>query len=115
MPALFGCAGDPAPSPGAVAQGVAPARELMRAGALTIDVRSQGEWDAGHLPQARHVPVDEVPARADEIAGWLGGDRTKPVVVYCRSGARSERARRALVQAGFTHVVNGGGWTDLRD
>ena len=88
--------------------------EKAKAGALVLDVRSRGEWDAGHLEGARHVPVGDVAGRAAEIAGWLDGDKARPVIVYCASGRRSARAREALVAAGFTDVHNAGGLDDVR-
>lgn len=88
--------------------------DAARAGALVIDVRSQGEWDAGHVDGARHVPLDVVAARTDEIAAWLGGDKSKPVVLYCASGRRAGIARESLLAAGFTNVHNAGGLDDVR-
>jgi rhodanese-related sulfurtransferase len=54
---------------------------------------------SGHLPGAGSVPVQELDRRMDEV-----GPRTRPVVVYCRSGMRSARAARMLRAAGFTAV-----------
>lgn len=88
-------------------------KQLIAAGALVIDVREQSEWDRGHLAMARLVPVGELAARLDEVAAWAGGDKDAPVVVYCASGRRSERAKGVLEQAGFTHVANGGGFGEL--
>lgn len=118
LPLLFALALAGACAPAAAPPSSAPAapsaRELIAAGNLTIDVRTQQEWDSGHLPSARLVPIDDFEGRVEEIAGWLGGDRTKPVVVYCRSGNRSGRAKQILERAGFTHVVNGGAYQELR-
>lgn len=83
------------------------ARRLVRdEGALLLDVRSAREFASGHVEGALLIPHDEVAGRIDEIAALLGGDRSKPVVVYCRSGNRTKTAKSALEQAGFTQVVD---------
>jgi len=74
----------------------AEARALVADGALLIDVRTNGEFSSGHIEGARNVPVGELGSRLDKLP------RKKPVVVYCRSGARSARAARMLEKAGFT-------------
>jgi rhodanese-related sulfurtransferase len=61
----------------------AAADELIRAGATVIDVREQEEWTAGHVPDARLIPLSRVEARIDEITSVC------PAVVVCRSGGRS--------------------------
>ena len=83
------------------------ARRLVRdEGGLLLDVRSVEEFESGHVEGAKLVPHDEVGARVDEIASLLDGDRSKPVVVYCRSGRRSKLAKQTLEQAGFTQVLD---------
>lgn len=86
----------------------ARARELVAQGALTVDVREPGEWEEGHLPQARLIPLGTLPERLAEIEQAAGG-KDRPVVLYCRTGSRATRAKQALEAAGFTQVVNGGG------
>jgi phage shock protein E len=44
----------------------------------------------------------------------VNNDRSKPVVLYCGSGPRADKAKRQLEAAGYTNVVNGGGYKDLR-
>ena len=73
----------------------AEAREMIAAGAQLVDVRADHEWEAGHLPGAVHIALPELPARAAEI------DKDRPVVVYCRTGNRSEMATVALAEAGY--------------
>ncbi len=82
--------------------------------ALVIDVRERSEFAAGHLSAAENIPVGQVEASVDAIAQKLGGDKTKPVVVYCHSGGRSARAKTVLEQAGFTNVTNAGGYEQLK-
>src|SRR5437763_373173 len=76
------------------------ARALVTAGAALVDVRSPAEFAAGHLPDAKNVPLQDILARHDV------GPRDRPVVVYCRSGTRSAAAAGALRRAGYTNVVN---------
>jgi rhodanese-related sulfurtransferase len=71
------------------------ARKLVEEGAQLVDVRADHEWDAGRIPGAVHLPLDELPARAGEI------DKERPVVLYCRGGNRSTMATAALVEAGY--------------
>ncbi len=72
------------------------ARTLVDGGALLLDVRTPAEYSTGHLPGALNVPLGDLPRRVEKLA------KDKPVVVYCRSGARSASARRFLERAGFT-------------
>jgi rhodanese-related sulfurtransferase len=73
-----------------------------------IDVREHWETELGMLPNAKHVPLGQVDAKLSEI---LNGDnanrvRNRRVVVYCRSGARSQAALDRLEAAGFTNAAN---------
>jgi len=77
------------------------ARQLLKDGALLVDVRSREEFDGGHLPGAKNLPVDVLAGRTREL-----GPKDRPVVVYCRSGARSGRAASLLRAAGFKKVLN---------
>jgi len=84
--------------------------ELLKTAAV-IDVRTPGEHASdGHLQGDHNIPVQEIEARVADVVALVGGDKTKPVVVYCRSGARSSRARGVLETAGFTNVVDAGGY-----
>ena len=82
--------------------------------ALVIDVREPSEFEAGHLAGAENIPVGQVESRVEEIAKKLAGDKDKPIVVYCKSGARAGRAKAALEQAGFRNVTNAGGYDQLK-
>jgi rhodanese-related sulfurtransferase len=88
---------------GADSVGTLEATQLMnQPGALVLDVREGAEFASGHLPRARHIPLGELAKRVDEI----GKFKDKPVIVTCRSGARSGSACRTLKNAGFTKVFN---------
>ncbi len=79
----------------------ARAHELVAGGARLVDVRSPGEFSGAHLDGARNIPVGEIAGRAREL-----GDKDKPIIVYCASGARSAMAKRTLKSAGFSQVYN---------
>ena len=69
-----------------------------------LDVRAKHEYDAGHIPGAKSVPLPEI-----ERANKLIKDKSQPVYVYCLSGGRSRQAANALKVLGFTNVHDIGG------
>jgi len=71
------------------------AHELVEQGALLLDVRTREEFANGHLPGAVNVPVGELAARTRELVS-----PKRPIVVYCRSGARSASAASQLGHLG---------------
>jgi len=91
----------------------AAAKQLIASGALVLDVRTPEEYAGGHVDSAQNMPIDNFGDRLPQIAQLVGEDKTKPIVVYCAAGRRAARAKRALEDAGYTHVVNGGGYNDL--
>ncbi len=78
-----------------------------------IDVREPHEWDIARIPSARLIPLGVFPAAIPSL------DRTRDIVVQCRSGVRSANAVRQLQAAGFTRVKNLAGgilrWSDEVD
>ena len=76
------------------------ATRLMNQGATVLDVRDAPEFASGHLPKARHIPMQELSKRVEEI----GKHKDKPVIVTCRNGSRAGAASRFLKRAGFTAV-----------
>lgn len=84
---------------------ITPEEAVRRAdeGAVLLDVREPDEWQAGHAPEAVHVPLAALAARLAEL------DEGTPIVAVCRVGGRSERAAAALLQRGFDAVNLGGG------
>jgi len=75
---------------------------LMNQGALVIDLRSKQLYDAGHIVDARNVPVGEIEPQADGLKKW----RDRNVITYCDSGADGAGAARTLMKLGFTKVFN---------
>jgi rhodanese-related sulfurtransferase len=79
------------------------AARRVEEGALLLDVREPDEWQAGHAPEAVHVPLAALAARVGEL------EKDRPIVTVCRSGGRSERAAVALRQRGYDATNMGGG------
>jgi rhodanese-related sulfurtransferase len=79
----------------------AHARLLVQAGARLVDVRTPGEFAAGHLPGAINIPLQQLDDRLAELE-----PKDSPVVLYCRSGHRSGSAARTLKSSGFGMVYN---------
>ena len=88
-------------------------KQLIANGALVLDVRNQDEWDAGHLASAKLLPADQVAGKLDTVETWAGG-KDKAIVVHCKGGGRAGRVRSVLLAAGFTNVINGGGYDALK-
>lgn len=77
-------------------------------GYLILDVRTQEEYDEGHIPGAVVIPHTEVEARAEAELP----DKEQVILVYCRSGRRSKLAAQALAELGYTNVKEFGGILD---
>ena len=69
---------------------------------VVLDVRTPAEYAEGHLPGAVNIPHTEVAARIAELPDAV----SKDIVVYCRSGNRSEQAINALAGAGFRRLFH---------
>lgn len=83
----------------------APAAAPLSSDVLLIDVRSPGEYSAGHIAGAISVPLDGIEFDITHIAP----DKSTPMLLYCRSGARSHRACEILSSIGYGFARNGGG------
>lgn len=73
-------------------------------GAVVIDVRSPGEFAAGHVQGAINLPLSSFGEQIAKVAP----DKAQPVVLCCQSGARSGAACRIMEQLGYQQVINGG-------
>jgi len=71
-----------------------------------LDVRREGEWQAGHIPQVQCRALDTFPQ------GLPAMDRERPVAVHCKSGYRSMIACSLLERAGYRNVINVAGGFD---
>lgn len=88
---------------------IAPSELAARRGVQLVDVREQQEFDEGRIAGAAHIPLGELTARAEEI------DRDRPVVFYCRVGARSAMAADAFRASGYDASDLEGGLVAWRD
>lgn len=82
-------------------------KEYLSNGAMVLDVRTQLEWDEDHLDGAKHIVLNLIPLKIDEIKSW-----DKPVITVCKSGGRSGQAAQFLKQNGVD-VINGGPWQNV--
>ena len=78
---------------------------------VVLDVRTQEEFAAGHIPGAVLLPVDLIEAKSEEVAKVLP-DKDAEILVYCRSGKRAHRASQALADMGYTNIEHIGGIMD---
>jgi rhodanese-related sulfurtransferase len=78
------------------------ALETPGSNVLLVDVRTKAEFDQGHIPGSVLIPYDVIETELKEA------DKSRPIVVYCRSGNRSSIAARALVRMGYTDVADFG-------
>ena len=68
---------------------------MLAADVQLVDVRTDHEWEAGHIPAAAHLPLDLLSESPEKL------DRDRPIVFYCRSGNRSGMATQAFAEAGY--------------
>ena len=78
-------------------------QQVAATNAVILDVRSQEEFDQGHIPQAQLLDIRQPQAFMDGIAEL---DRNKTYFVYCRSGARSAQACQLMKQHGIVNCFN---------
>jgi phage shock protein E len=79
---------------------VAQAREIATSpDAMILDVRTPAEYASGHIDNAVNIPVQQLPQRLHEL-----GDLHAPIIIYCRSGARSAQASSILKAAGYDNL-----------
>lgn len=83
-------------------------KELIKKGAIVLDVRSKEEFECGHVKGAINIPLDVLPLNIKKI-----GDKDRFIITCCLSGGRSRVAKNALETLGYINVHNGGGWSQL--
>jgi len=69
---------------------------------IILDVRTKEEYDKGHIPGAKLVPIEVIPKKIAQLEKY----KDKPVLVYCESGARSPIAVVALENNSFKHIYH---------
>lgn len=83
-------------------------RNAVQNGAQLIDVRTPEEFHSGSVKGAKNIPLQVLQTKLGSL------DKEKPVVVFCRSGNRSDMAKSILESNGFKNVMNAGGLSDIR-
>ncbi len=78
-------------------------------GAVLVDVRTEEEYQSGHIPKSINIPLHEIDSITQTIS-----NHAVPLFVYCQSGARSNQAVTALSKMGYTNVKNIGGINNYR-
>jgi rhodanese-related sulfurtransferase len=81
--------------------------EYLKDGAIVIDVRTIDEYESGHVNGSKHIVLNSIPAKVNEIKKI-----NKKVIAVCRSGARSGQAASFLKQQGID-AINGGPWQNV--
>lgn len=84
--------------------------ELVKKGAIILDVRSSGEYSGGHVKGSINIPLDQLSKNLNKLK-----DKNKPIITVCASGMRSASAKSILKSNGYTQVYNGGGWGSLQN
>ena len=109
---LAACGQDKENNQGAVYVNIAAeeAKQIMdtEEGYVILDVRTQEEYDQGHIPGAIVISHEEIAEKAEKVLT----DKDQLILVYCRSGRRSKIAAEALVELGYTNIKEFGGIID---
>jgi phage shock protein E len=75
---------------------------------VLIDVRTPMEYADQHIEGSLNIPLDTIPEEIDRIK-----EMNAPIVLFCRSGARSGQALMYLQQSGITNIFNAGGISNV--
>ncbi len=83
--------------------------DLVKQGAIILDVRSKGEYLGGHIKGSINISVDQLSKNLAKLK-----DKNIPIITCCASGMRSASAKGILKSNGYKEVYNGGGWMSLQ-
>lgn len=83
--------------------------QLVKDGAIIIDVRTKGEYAGGKIKGSINIPVDQLKNNLGKLK-----DKDKTIITCCASGMRSASAKMILKSSGYTQVHNGGSWYSLQ-
>lgn len=84
-------------------------KSVIANNAYLVDVRTPQEYADGHVEGSINIPLNQIPSQLNKFKNH------KNIVVFCRSGNRSGQAKTILEQNGFTNVVNGGTWQNVKE
>jgi phage shock protein E len=80
--------------------------QLVKDGALVVDVRTAEEFKDGHVKGSKNIPLDVIASKTKQLEG-------KKIVLVCRSGGRASQALSILKSKGI-EAVNAGAWTNVK-
>jgi phage shock protein E len=83
--------------------------DLVRQGAIILDVRSPGEYKQGHIKGSLNTPLNDLSQHITKLK------KETTIITCCASGMRSASAKSILKSNGFIQVHNGGGWSSLQN
>jgi phage shock protein E len=83
--------------------------DLVKQGAVIVDVRSKSEYAGGHIKNSINIPVDQLEKNLSKL------NKEKTIITCCASGMRSASAKNILHNNGYKNVHNGGGWASLNN
>ena len=84
-------------------------KELIKQGAVIVDVRTNPEFIQGHIKKSINIPLNNLHNELKKL------DKNKVVITCCASGIRSWSAKNRLKSNGFSEIYNGGGWMNLNN
>ena len=82
--------------------------QLIKEGAVILDVRTKAEYQHGHIKGSQNIPLDMLPNHYSKLK------KHDTIITCCASGMRSASAKSLLQSKGFLKVYNGGGWSSLQ-
>lgn len=82
-------------------------QEYLDKNAVILDVRTDEEYNQGHVENSLHIVLDDLEYEIDQLK-----ELDKPIITCCRSGARSERAKDLLIDHDID-AINGGPWQNV--
>lgn len=83
--------------------------DLVKQGAVILDVRSPGEYKQGHIKGSINAPLNDLSRHITKLK------KDATIITCCASGMRSASAKSILKSSGFAQVHNGGGWSSLQN
>ena len=78
---------------------------------LVLDVRTADEWNQGHLSSAKRIEWQEISEKIQDF----NVKKDNPIILYCRSGKRAEKAKIILNNLGYMNVINAGSLLEAKD
>lgn len=83
--------------------------QLIKDGAVVLDVRSKNEYKGGHVRGSVNIPLDQLSSNLSKLK------KDKAIITCCASGMRSASAKSILKSNGFSEVYNGGSWMSVNN